>query len=164
VPGNPYTNPSNNPYQSPTANVGGLQSSTAGDSVSPALIDLLTRTRPWTMFVAVLGLIGVGIMILGAIGTLAVSARFGIGGIGFIMALLYLGMAAIYALPCIRLVQFSSAISQLRISPSARYLEIALDRLRSFWKTVGIMILVGILLGVAMAIISAGAEFPEPGY
>jgi hypothetical protein len=127
--------------------------------VSPALVDLLTRTRPWTMFVAVLGLIGVGFMVLGAILILAASSKFGSGGIGFIMALLYLGMAAIYALPCIRLVQYSSAISQLRISPSARSLEIALDCQRSFWKTVGIMILVGILLGVAMAIISAGAAY-----
>ena len=77
-----------------------------------------------------------------------------------VIALLYLAIAAIYALPCTRLVRYCSAITQLRMTPTSASLENALDRQRSFWKTIGIMILIGILLGVLMAIMSTSATVP----
>lgn len=155
MPDNPYANLGPNPYQSPATNLSGLQGATSGGGVSPAVVDILIRTRPWTLFVAILGLLGVGIMVIAAIGLFAVFSRLGGGGIGLVMALLYLGMAAIYALPCIRLVQYSSAISQLRATPTAGALELALDRQRSFWVTIGIMILIGIMLGVVVAVLQS---------
>lgn len=151
VPDNPYSNP----YQSPATKIGGLQGVGGGDGVSSAAVDILVRTRPWALFVAVLGLIGVGFMVLAAISLFALFGRTGSGGVGMVLALLYFAMAAIYALPCIRLVQYSSAISQLRMTPTSGALENALDKQRAFWKTIGIMILIGILIGVVMAILSA---------
>ncbi|MGI9243788.1 MAG: hypothetical protein ACR2RV_23525 [Verrucomicrobiales bacterium] len=158
MPDNPYSNP----YQTPAANIGGVQSVGAGDGVSSATVDILVRTRPWALFVAVLGLIGVGFLVVAAIGLLAVFSQLGSSGIGLVMALLYFAIAAIYALPCIRLVQYCSAITRLRTTPTSASLENALDRQRSFWKTIGIMILIGILLGVLMAIVSATATVSTP--
>jgi len=71
------------------------------------------------------------------------------------MALIYVAMAAIYALPCVRLVQYSSAITNLRVGPSSQNLELALDKQRSFWKTVGIMILIGFVLMVILMAVGA---------
>ena len=71
MPDNPYANLGPNPYQSPATNLSGLQSVTSGGGVSPAVVDILIRTRPWTLFVAILGLIGVGIMVIAAIGLVA---------------------------------------------------------------------------------------------
>ena len=70
-------------------------------------------------------------------------------------AITYLVMAAIYALPLVYLIKYSSAISRLRYSPSTSNLEEAIDRQRSFWKVVGIMILVGIVLMVMLAIFAS---------
>lgn len=144
-----------NPYQSPAANIEGYQSINSGDGVSPESVDQLARTRPWTLFVAVMGFIGVGFMVIAALMMFATMSRLGAGGVGVMMGLIYLAMAAIYALPLIRLVQYSSAITQLRVSPNSRALELALDRQRSFWKTVGIMMIVGIVLMILMMIASA---------
>ena len=144
-----------NPYQSPASSIGGQQSIHTGDGVSNGIIDIMARTRPWTLFVAILGLIGVGFMILASIIIFATMSKLGNGGVGILMSLIYLAMAAIYALPCIRLIQYSSAITQLRLTPTSQTLEIALDRQRSFWKTIGIMILVGFVLTVILMVVGA---------
>lgn len=144
-----------NPYQSPAANIEGYQSINTGDGVSAETVDQLARTRPWTLFVAVMGFIGVGFMVIAALMGFAAMSQVGAGGVGMMIGLIYLAMAAIYALPLIRLVQYSSAITQLRISPSSRALELAMDKQRSFWKTVGIMMIIGIVLMILLMIASA---------
>ena len=144
-----------NPYQSPASSIGGQQSIHSGDGVSNSIVDIMARTRPWTLFVAVLGLIGVGFMVLAAIMIFVTMSKLGSVGIAGLMSFIYLAMAAIYSLPCIRLVQYSSAITQLRISPNSQTLEIALDRQRSFWMTVGIMILIGFVLMLILMAVGA---------
>ena len=143
-----------NPYQSPAANIGGYQSLNSGDGVSAEIVDQLARTRPWTLFVAVIGLIGVGFMVLFALLGFAAMSQVGAAGFGMLVGLIYLAIAAVSALPMIRLIQYSSAITQLRVSPNSRSLELAMDRQRSYWKTVGIMMIIGIVLCGLMMIAS----------
>ena len=148
-----------NPYQTPAANIGGQQSISTGDGVSPEVVDMLVRTRPWTLFLAILGFIMVGVIVLVALSTMSTGISAGVA-----MGLVNLAVAVIYILPSIKLLQYSSAITNLRIYPNSQSLEIALDRQRSFWKTMGIFAMIGIILMVIGIILGVSAASSAPTY
>jgi hypothetical protein len=139
--------PSFNPYQPPSQAAQPMQGQWAHthgpNSVSPAIIESLRKTRPWVMLIAVLGAIGVGFMVLGGLVMLATLGA---------PAVVYLVMAGIYALPLISMFKFSSAIERLLHGGGQPELEQAVDAQRSFWQTMGIFTLVGIAFGILGAI------------
>ncbi len=149
------------PYQTPHSLT---QPQPQGNDVSILVISHLVRTRKWVRLCSVLGFIGSGLMLLAgltitisgsAIGGSAAMKGMGYGtGLFLVMGLVYLVFALLYIYPSLRLWQYASSISQLEATSSSFHLETALDKQRSFWKFVGLMI--SIIIGLyAMAIVFA---------
>ncbi|MDB6071843.1 MAG: hypothetical protein JWL81_3014 [Verrucomicrobiales bacterium] len=133
---------------------------TMAGQVSAATVLALKQTRPWVLLLAILGLIVVGLMLLGGMGMLAAGAfaksaapSVGPGGSGAMPTALFAGMgvgylvfAFLYLYPIIKLFKYSSAISRLSATGSVRELEVALQEQKSFWKFIGIVTLVVMVL------------------
>lgn len=133
------------------------------------VIQQLVRTRRWVRLCSVIGFIGSAFMLLGGIGmsiagvagvsatpspsSIAYSAGM-FGGIG----IMYLLFSFLYIYPSLKLWQYASGISRLEASQQTVDLETALDKQRSFWKFVGLMITIILILYVLIigfAIIAA---------
>ncbi|HUF18392.1 MAG TPA: type II secretion system protein GspG [Thermoanaerobaculia bacterium] len=134
--------------------------SPSGDTLTPAMIESLRRTKPWVRFLSVLGFIAAGFMVLAGL-ALAVIAMVSEGpefpGIfGLIVGLLYFLLALLYIFPSLYLSRYATAIGRaLRPGPKSSAVEEALGHQKSFWKFAGIMALVMLLLyipGVMAAI------------
>jgi len=115
---------------------------------------ILGETQPWVRFLGVLGFVMVGFMLLVGLGT----GVFGIASGQPEMAALivvYPLMALLYFFPSLYLVRFASRIREFTQGQRPQQLEAALVTQRSFWRFVGILSLVGIiiaLLGIGLAI------------
>lgn len=126
----------------------------------------LSETRRWTLFFAVLGIIGIVLMVLLAIVMMAVLPRMN-EGMGMPMPLpmgvfgfVYLVIAAIYLLPVIYLLQFSRKIKTALTTRDSDILGQALRSLMLHFRTVGIIMIVFIFLYilviVGMMVLGAG--------
>lgn len=136
-------------YRPPQADLTAGPSATAG--ITPRMIELLSKTRPWVLLISILGFIVTGLMVLGGIGMAAMTAMSGGGGaemagMGVGMGLVYLLVAVIYFFPCWFLLKYAGAIRNLVDGGGARAMEDALDRQYSFWRLIGVLTLVGIVI------------------
>ncbi len=131
-----------NPYQPPSAPTQNQWANPQGQ-VSGGVIESLRKTRPWVLFLAILGFIGTGFMVLGTLGMLAAFSKMGMP-MGF--ALLYLLAGAFALIPAVLLVRYSSAINRLMHGGGVAELEQAVDAQRVYWQTMGIMVIVGFVL------------------
>ena len=143
----PQGPPPQSPYQAPASNLGGPQGFGAPLGPHPHSVQLFAQTKPWVLMFAILGSISPAITIL--MGVLALGA--GAEGMGVGIMTILLGV--IYFLPAYRLYQYNSAIYRLKISPNQHALDEAINTQRCFWKTVGIITLVAIIIGIVGFII-----------
>jgi hypothetical protein len=115
------------------------------------IMNSLRVTRPWTRFLSILGFIGTGLTVLTGLGIM-------VGG-NFIPIspkappLIYLGIGYIltsflYLVPSIWLSKYSSAIDSFLKGGDAVQLGKAIAYQKSFWKFVGILVLVSIIIAV----------------
>jgi len=142
-----------NPYAAPVTRHAAVVS---GGEVGVRTVGLLRGTRPWVMLMAVIGAIGSGMMLLGALAMLLMGGAMGAGagipgmpaGMMGGIAVIYLVMAGVYVYPVVKLFQFCGAVTALSRTRSQSDLERALNAQRVFWKFIGIMMLVGIVVYV----------------
>lgn len=144
-----------NPYKAPETELEGKQASRPTDlSVTENMISALKQTRPWVLFLSILGFIGAGFMVLAGLMMLVlgvVGSSIGTGGDGMPvaasigMSAMYIVMAAVYVIPCIFLIKYAIAIRRIGLG-GAEAIEDALVRQKNFWRNLGIMVLV--LLGL----------------
>ncbi|MBK1815348.1 hypothetical protein JIN84_06970 [Luteolibacter yonseiensis] len=144
------------PYSSPVANsVPGSLSS--GNAITQGIIEQLARTKPWVRFISVMVFIGAGLMVLLALVTMLIgipansNPMFG-KGLGFGFGGIYLLFAGVYIYPGIKLWKYASRIGDLVRSGSVMDLEGALNEQRSFWKFLGIAMLVILSLYVLIIV------------
>ncbi|WP_371195895.1 hypothetical protein [Glaciecola sp. SC05] len=117
-----------------------------------ALLEPLLQTRPWAMLCAVLGLFVSGLMvifalvlILGMSGALLAGSMFQepfSGGIAVVMGIVYLIFGVVFALPPYWLYRFAKSI---RMADKTRETSDIIDALKyqkSFWKFIGICVLI----------------------
>ena len=124
----------------------------AAGAVSPAIVETLRRTKGWVRFLAILGFIGAGFMLLAALGLgIAWTVAPPPGAESMLPLLIgysvFLGaMAFLYVVPCLRLLRYASGIARLEVQRDAGSLELALDHQRTFWRFVGIaaIVLIGL--------------------
>lgn len=144
-----------NVYQSPTTNVvpgaETLHPAERQSGVTERMVAALRRTRPWVLFLAVLGFITSGFMVLLGMAMTLMSSFMGgmqdeLGFPPIILGLVYLFVAAIYFFPCLLLQRYASAIRELVSGGGVVALEDALERQQSFWRLLGILALVTIVL------------------
>ncbi len=153
--------PSANPYSSPSANLFGSSSQTMAEAVPAEAITQLQGTKPWVRFMSVLMWIGLAFMLLAA-GGMAILAMMGgeatkAAGLNApMMAGLAVGyglFAFLYIYPAVKMWQYASSISRLMASRSAEDLVKALGHQRAFWKFVGILMILIILLYIGFFIV-----------
>jgi hypothetical protein len=128
-----------NPYEPPRADSAYVpaEAATGDDAAVPEpIIEELRGTRPWILFLAILGFLGTGLMVL--LG-LAMFAMAGAAGMPAPFGLIYIAFAAVYLLPAIYLIRYGSSIALLVRDPRMERLGSALGAQRRFWKMVGIM-------------------------
>ena len=121
----------------------------------------LRATRPWTRLLSILGFIGTGFTIITGIAMIAgqnfipVSDKapplaFAVMGVFYILASVF------YLVPSIWLSRYSSAITAFLKGGDAIQLGNAIAYQKSFWKFVGIMVLVSFafaIIGIIAAIL-----------
>lgn len=146
-----------NPYQA-------VESANQDFNITSNVLESLRQTRPWVLFLGVLGIIAAVLLVLVAIGMMAFGLIPNAGaagmppGMGVGLGIVYLIMAILYIAPSIYLIRYAGHIKTLLASPSTVALEQALQAQKSFWRFVGIcMLLVVALYGLLIVVgIAAG--------
>jgi hypothetical protein len=129
----------NDPYQPPRAtDYGNTQ---AGGEVPAEAVEALRETRPWVTLIAVMGFIGAGLMVLLGLAMMAMGKGLG-RGIPASLGFVYVIIAALYVLPSVLLLRYSSSIGRLLEGAGTPALVDALRNQKAFWRAVGIMTLV----------------------
>ena len=144
------TSSDDNPYNAPTSMIGGSDGPSpfaeSEGGVSLKTVEMLRQTKPWVRFVSVLGFIAAVLFILGGIFTLitiSVGAGTGLSPlevVGFLAVYVTLGL--LYLPPSVFLFRYASRIADLMADRRVDNLERALQAQKSFWRFIGIMILV----------------------
>jgi hypothetical protein len=132
-----------NPYSSPQPS-GWSSGEVAGGPVSARTISELRQTRPWVLFLSILGFILAGLMTLGAI-AITIMVFFAPARVAGLAAgqsaMMWIGAFLYFVFPYY-LFRYSSRIGLLLYSPEVRYLEQALEAQKSFWRLAGIVTIV----------------------
>lgn len=131
--------------------------------VAEEVVGILRSTKPWVRFLSVLGFLGLGLLVLGCLVILVVP----VGPMGSMpmgprvgAAFAYLLMGLVQFPAVLSLHRYASRIARLAASGSPSDLEDALRAQKSFWKYVGILTLVMMILNVLVIVgilIFAGA-------
>jgi hypothetical protein len=121
----------------------------------------LMESAKWGKFLAIMGYIGIGLMLLLGVGVMAMgSAAALIPGMGVNMGafgLIYVAIAAFYFFPVYYLHQFSARMKQGLISQDAQSVTTGFQNLKSLFKFMGIFTIVILsiyVLAIAIAIIA----------
>lgn len=148
-----------NPYRSPSCfsdpQVVGDES---GQVVTLKVLSMLRQTQPWARFLSVLGYISSALLVfVGLIGFGAMTLGSGPPRpVGNLIFLVYFFIGILYFVPSLFLFRYASRIDALWTTRSVRQLEDALEAQKSFWKFVGILMLIVIvlyLLGIVLAFV-----------
>lgn len=118
----------------------------------------LKESAKWAKFLAIVGFVTTGLIVLAAVfagsvfGSLAATAPelnfFPTAGI----TITYLIVAGLYFFPCLYLLQWSQKLTLALQSGSSEDLTVAFEKLKSFFRFVGIMTLVILSLYALMLI------------
>jgi hypothetical protein len=133
--------------------------------LTSAAQQFLNQTRPWVRFISVMTFIAAGIMAIAGIVMIAIGIGKGFPGIpssgvrGPLLGAMgnvaggffYIVLAFAYIAPGIFLSRCAGAISLLDSTRSPQALEDAMRNQRSFWRYVGILMIIGLILGVILA-------------
>ncbi len=135
--------------------------------LTPLALQYLDQTRPWVLFLSIVTFMMAGLMLLfggfmlvaGLVGSLAarnegqVSALGGAIGMG-VMSLMYVAMAILYVPAALFLYRFARAIKRLVAGSTAAALEDTLKSQRSFWRYVGILTIIGVVVMVVFIVLA----------
>ncbi len=149
---------SSNPYRAPlhSSAVTASEDSFLGEGIGTTL----RQTRPWVMLLGILGFLLAGLMLLGGVGITIFTMIAGGGGgaapriaSAVAVGVTYAFIALFYIPPSLYLVRYANRIKEFLTAPSAAGLQSALSAQKSFWKFVGIAMLVIMLFyGVVLVI------------
>jgi small-conductance mechanosensitive channel len=122
----------------------------------------LDTTRKWSMFIAILGFIGIGILVIGGLFawvflTVFKSQETGLGISETLVFLIVLVFAVIYFFPVLYMFKFSKHTSNAVRSLDKQELHKAFRNLKRYFVYIGIIIIVILALYV-LAFIIAGTS------
>lgn len=109
--------------------------------------EFLKETAKWTKFLAILGFVGIGLMVLGSLvmlfapSSLMSNGDFPFGGKIFMM-LLYLAFAVLYYFPIFYLYQFSENTKKAIENNDNNAIRDAFEFLKSHYKFMGILTII----------------------
>jgi len=122
-------------------------------------VEALRATKPWVRFLAVLGIIGTVLMVLGSMVLLNFhGAMRGIPAAARVLVqVFYLIMAGLQIPPAIYLTRYANRIGTLLASRKPEHLAEALVAQKSFWRYVGAMALILVIFYALIAVLGIGA-------
>ena len=123
----------------------------------------LSETASWGKFIAILGFVGIGIMVLfavfaGSIFDSLPQAQTMPFDFGFAMSGVYLVLALLYVFPALYLFQFSTKMKKALQNKDDEVLATAFEKLKSHYKFIGVFSIIMIslyVLGIVAAIVGA---------
>ncbi len=125
----------------------------------------LGEAARWAKFLAILGFIGVGIMVLtGLVASAMLGSLPGMDSEPFppaILAFFYIAFALLYFLPILYLYRFAAHAQEAVRGSSTQELEVALANIKSHYKFIGILavVLLGFYaLGIAFVVLAGLTE------
>jgi hypothetical protein len=141
-----------NPYQAPLGETSGFldTATSASGGVTGKTVEMLRQTRPWVRFLSILGFVFAALML--AVGVIGGAVGMATGGPTGWVALLYIPLALIYLMPSIYLNRYAGRIRDFELRPRLEQLDGALEAQKSFWRFVGIMMVV-VLVAYALLIV-----------
>ncbi|EJF09964.1 MULTISPECIES: hypothetical protein [Pontibacter] len=114
-----------------------------GLSINLESRDFLQNTAKWGKFLAIIGFVGVGIMVLFGVIALTMGASLGGGAIsGTFLSLFYLLFAALYLLPVLYLYRFSSNMQTGLMTGDEETIAASFKNLKSLFKFMGVLTIV----------------------
>ncbi|MDC0230424.1 hypothetical protein OAK19_00525 [Aureispira] len=125
-------------------------------SISTASQDFLLTTCKWTKFLAILGFIFIGFMILGIVSFFLIGQAFssgaggGIAGMGMMLMPIYLLIIAVNFYPTRFLYRFSTLTKDGIENNSNDLITSGFENLKSFFKFIGM--LMAIILGIYFSV------------
>src|SRR5262245_8761737 len=129
--------------------------------------DILRRTAPWARLMSVLLFVSSGFMLIGALvltlGMAAGALASGRGASGrgeqvapmLVVGIGYAIVGLINIVPASLLWRFASRASEYATNASMELLERALDAQRSYWKFMGIFVIVGFVCMILVIVLAA---------
>lgn len=150
-PSNPYQAPNADPYR---------QASPVDATVgfSHNLVESLRQTRPWVLFLSIMGCLVVALMMLGGAAMLVgglsglIPADEGSANMFVGVGVLYIVMGIVYVPPLLFLFRYAGHIKKFVTAPTSPAIESAMAAQKSFWKSVGILFLIMMILQVVFVI------------
>jgi len=140
-----------NPYET-TSEGGDFVGNSDKLSANAAAQHYLFSSKGWVRFLSVLGFISFAFTLIGVLGTLAIIGK--IGGFGVVSFLMMAIASFITFLLSMRLSKFASSIGRMQLTQNPAELEIAMIEQMKFWKLLGILTLIWVILSV-IGLISA---------
>jgi len=138
-------------------------------NLSEEIKGYLRETSTWTLFLSILGFVGIGFMVLAGIFMSVLFASTGVQdpyeSLGFSMSWMggfYIILAVVYFFPVLYLFKFSRKMKSAITSKNNNDLTTAFQNLKSHYKFVGILTIALIALYILFAIFigaSAAAAF-----
>lgn len=151
-----------NPYESPVST-----NHSGGGEVSPAMIESFRRTKGWVKLCGIVTCVISALILVAAlfvvIGGGDLTNQLGAGGAPLaVIGIVYIAMAALYFAIGLSMLKYSGAIGRLLQSGSLRDAEEAVERQRSFWKLIGMITLIIVVIygaifvfGILAAVLAA---------
>jgi TonB family protein len=131
-------------------------------SLTAAAQQFLYQTGSWARFMSVMIFIWSAVMALSGLGTIMLSIgsriplgprQFSLFPVGYTaLGAFYILFAILYVAPGVFLFRYAGAIGMLRMSRSAQALEDAFRNQKSFWRYVGILTIIHIVLGAILIV------------
>ena len=121
------------------------------------IMNSLRATRPWTRLLSILGFIGTGLTVLLGLGIILGKDFLPVSPKApplIFLGIFYILTSVLYLIPSIWLSKYSSAIASFLKGGDSVQLGNAMSYQKSFWKFVGVLVLVSIVFAV-LGIIAA---------
>jgi hypothetical protein len=141
----------------------GIHHAPSAQGITSQMIESLEQTRPWVRFLSILGFVGTVLMVLAALLMMVVGGAGMIpgaprgGGGAVLVGIVYLLVSLFYLFPSLFLFRYASGISSMD-GDTVGGMERALTAQKSFWRFVGIVMLVYLVLlfiVIAFAVVAA---------
>lgn len=124
-------------------------------AAAPGIQSALAGTKPWVRLCSILLFVSAALMIVvGGLAGVMGAVALGGGAETAVLAIVYPLMGLLYLIPALYLFRYATRIGDYLTGGQDVQLELALDAQRSFWKFVGILSVIMIVLAV-LGIIAA---------
>lgn len=134
---------------------------------TPVAQGFLKEIAKWASFLSVMGFIFIGFLVLGALAMFAVGGAMGagdmqgMGGMGMMgmlggatLGVIYLVIAVLYFFPVMYLFKFASNAKKALSGNNTEQLTASIENLKSHYKFIGILTIVGIVFYVVIFIVA----------